>query len=385
MTVSGHIRAYLDDARTARDARHHREAALLYEQALQLAIRHQLPTSAFTSAIYAAYCWQAAGDPIRALNALADALHDIPATADPSDVFQARLVALWLISRGDGKLASLEKRLLQLERMANEDDRLPQRAPFYVRMSLLMERGRWPEALEAIELAWSRPRRGFDYEDYTLAFWAVDLNLRLRRRPEAGRWCELLEKEKMHSGPEGLPAFYISMISLALWDQRPRQARALSRHLEEAVIGIDGLFLQEWGKASLVRSLLLDVSLGDPCHAQHLARLLLLRRPTGQQSSGLRYHWQVLLLDYRIAALRYAVGMAPVDDRFYTRHQRVPRWLSRPRRIEGRQRLAKVRRTGKVALQLAQRQDERFQCEWRQQQVWERLERADEIERKVLS
>jgi hypothetical protein len=60
---------------------------------------------------------------------------------------------------------------------------------------------------------------------------------------------------------------------------------------------------------------------------RHPARYRLAQRLHGKPDVYMVYDRRMLLVDYRLAAVRYAVGMQPVDDFWYTRPQTLPETL----------------------------------------------------------
>jgi len=76
--------------------------------------------------------------------------------------------------------------------------------------------------------------------------------------------------------------------------------------------------------------------------------------------------------------------MEPVDDLWYTKKQVLPTVKITPN-SNLQDRILRTRRACKKALRHAQYLDEVYKCDWRQQEIRERLERLDEIVTAILS
>ena len=90
------------------------------------------------------------------------------------------------------------------------------------------------------------------------------------------------------------------------------------------------------------------------------------------------------VLDFRLAALRYAVGIAPVDDLFYTKPQEVPvQVFPVAAAYDLAERLRKARASWNRARANARQLDDWLECGWRQERVEARRERIDQIARAI--
>lgn len=66
-----------------------------------------------------------------------------------------------------------------------------------------------------------------------------------------------------------------------------------------------------------VRVLLLDSTLGDPQKPDHPARYQLCHPPVVEWEADERFHRALLVVDYRLACLRFSLGLSPAEDLFY--------------------------------------------------------------------
>jgi hypothetical protein len=130
---------------------------------------------------------------------------------------------------------------------------------------------------------------------------------------------------------------------------------------------------------------LLDTNAGNPADSHHPARQELRRRPANLEDVDSRFDAHLLLLDYRLACLRYAAGIAPVDDLYYTRPQQTPAAVVPSDPVQFAMALRKVRAAIRWAMQHAERLDGMLECDWRQREVAKRVERVEEIAGRVAS
>ncbi len=367
------------NARVAHDSGQDREAALLREQARQIALQHGAPEQAFYSGTWAALSWDHAGEPLRALHLLAELLADVPSEAAATDLGLARKRVFEISLYYNPRLGSLVRKLEELERIGRECS-WPSRADLYMlRSEILSKQGLVSDALEQLELGW--PKQKFPgLSKFVFAVAGIDLNLRLGRRPAADRWCQLLGRTETNLLESRL-ASHKACVELSLWDQTPFKAEAHARDMEDTASGLQNSDEERSVLALRVRTLLLDPSRGDPLNARHPARRRLATRLSGKPEMETFYERRLLFGDYRLSALRWLVDIPPVDDLYYTRPQDVPDRIEVTDRSELQRRVTHVRRAYRSALIRAADLDERWECDWRQKQVKGRLERLEEIVR----
>lgn len=365
------------DARAAQLSGRFREGAVLREQARQITLQHGALRQAFYSGTWAAMSWELAGEPLRALHLLTELLADIPSEAVSYDVAFAREEAFEISRTQNPRLGSLVPKLDELEQKPGSSVTGPNLHWFRAR--LFESQGLWSRATEHFELGWARHNdRGF--ARYIFGEPCLNLNLRLGRRPAAGRWCELLGRTET-ALTTSRAAWYSTRVRLALWDQESLEAEIHARDMEDAGAGLQYPLLEQTILEMRVRTLLLDPARGDPLNARHPARRQLAARLSGKPQMETIYDRRLLHGDYRLAALRWLVGIPPVDDLYYTRSQAVPRQIKITDRSEFQRRVTHVRRAYRSAMIRAEDLDERWECDWRRKQVDGRLERLEEIVR----
>lgn len=122
---------------------------------------------------------------------------------------------------------------------------------------------------------------------------------------------------------------------------------------------------------------------GDPATLHHPARRELRRRWHRTQSVHGCYEARRLLLDYRLACLRHAAGVPPVDDLFYAKPQSVPTRVKPANVTDFAHRLHQARAAAGWAMHQARNVDGLLECDWRQREVQSRIERIEQIQRAV--
>ena len=124
---------------------------------------------------------------------------------------------------------------------------------------------------------------------------------------------------------------------------------------------------------------LLDRAAGDPAARHHPARQELRRRSVARHDVSLRYSARLMYLDYRLASLRYAAGVQPVDDFYHNHPETSTARLTPSDPVLFAERLGKARTATRWALTYAEKVDALLQCDWRKREVHARTNRIDEI------
>ncbi|HYN25500.1 MAG TPA: hypothetical protein VES69_10705, partial [Pyrinomonadaceae bacterium] len=277
----------------------------------------------------------------------------------------------------------LTKHLNELEGLTTKDSALPQGDIPSMRGQLLYQQGRFDEALAQVELAWAR-YNDTGYFKSGFADEAIRYNLKLGQIQSAKHWSELLitqerESQSVMEKRECRLLKRHAQFLFALWDQRYAEADIQVKELEQELEGTQAIGWWSICREFRIRSLLLQSRYGDPLLQSHPARALLTRRSEENKTVHYFYERFRLLIDYRLAALRFALGIEPADDYWYTRKQ----VLSIKSKITGhsnfQDRIFRVRHSCEKALRQALYLDHCFQCDWRQNEIQRRIERLDEI------
>jgi len=354
------------------------DAAVLFEQARQIAKEYGQSQEAATAGVWAAISWHGAYHPLKAYNLLIDILSTADTDLDIIDRWLARKRVFCISRDYSPELDKLERNLEKLRLFQQEYPELPIADIHQDTGDLLESQGRWQEALAEYELAWSE----FDengYVKFTKASYAGFCNLRLGKPDSAQRWCDLLGETET-DWPSSRIAWYCIQANLALYqgnwhkaEQHAIQAEKKADLVQEYECAIPALDLR-------VRTLLLQPDLGDPADTNHPARFRLRQPFSGKIDVYNKYNKALLLADYRLACIRYSAGVLPVDDYWYRQPQQVPSCLpSGFQEADFRRREQLARRGINRAMVQAKYLDNCFRCTWRQAEVQQRFERLKEL------
>lgn len=379
MSTDDQISDLVDQAQAATRRNQERQAAFLYEQARRHAIDSGQAARAFSIGARTARSWGFAGDYRRELTILLELLYDIPDTADPWDVYDTKYQHFWyqLISKADPDLDQIAACARELDSLCvslgEPDSRdIPCRAA-----SILREQGKFAEALAQLEIAWSRQNAHGIYLG-EIASRAAIAALRLGRRSEAQRWLSHVSSDYWTDDARVRSA-YVRLL-IAIYDNNMREARAALLGADDAMRGVERpLFAAQMIELE-VAALLLDQRFGDPLGPSHPAGQRLAEFPDSELSiPASAYYWHIGTIILRLAGLRYAAGIMPVDDLYYRKPHRI--------RPSSAARLpADLRRRADAAWQacdnakpVVAQLDRSFRCSWRQEQIRAFRSRIDEI------
>lgn len=319
MTCPAHYVALCHQAHAEYHVGHYRTAALLYEQSYHFASRHQLEQEAFSSGTLASGSWHMAGNPHRALLMLSQIFARNSWSSPESLVWEARVRSFEISRCFHPQLTSLTTRLHELQAMLRENPAYPSSDVYRLEGLLLRAQGRHQQAIHALERAWVHYAPGKGLSQYLIAWALVFSQLSIGRREEAASWTRRLG-DLATDFSDSRAAWHEAQARLALWD---RDVVALGNALASLDDCLAGNQQPIWQRKALmlrIRWLLLQPEYRDPAHPNHLAR-----RAFAQPISGFPEVWDVydrrlLLVDYRLAALRYAIGLEPVEDLFHAEH-----------------------------------------------------------------
>jgi hypothetical protein len=358
------------------------DAAVLFQQARQIAKEYSLSQEAATAGVWAAISWHGASHPLKAYSLLLDILSTADTDLDIMDRWRARKRVFCISISYSPELDKLERNLEKLRLFQQEYPELPIADLHQNTGDLLRSQGRWQEALAEYELAWS------EYNDCGyLKFWKASsagfCNLRLGKPDSAQRWCDRLGETET-DWPSSRIAWYNLQGNLALYQENWHQAE---QHAIQAEKKADLVQEYEFAIPALdlrVRTLLLQPDLGDPADTNHPARFRLRQRFSGKIDVYNKYNQALLLADYRLASIRYSAGVLPVDDYWYRQPQQVPSyWLSGFQEADFQLRKQLARRGINRAMVQAKYLDNCFRCTWRQAEVQQRFERLEQLIRIV--
>jgi len=351
------------------------DAAVLFEQARQIAKEYGLSKDAATAAVWAAISWHEASHPLKAYNLLIDILSTADTELDIIDRWLARKRVFCISRCYSPELDKLERNLEKLRLFQQEYPELPIADIHQDTGELLKSQGRWQEALAEYELAWSEYDEN-GYVKFLKASSAGFCNLRLGKPDSAQRWCDLLGETET-DWPTSRIVWYDLQANIVLyqgnWHKAEQHAIQAEKKADLVQCNTDAVDLR-------VRTLLLQPDLGDPADTNHPARFRLRQPFSGKINVYDKYNKALLLADYRLACIRYSVGVLPVDDYWYHQPQQVASCLpSGFQEADFRRREQLARRGINRAMVQAKYLDNCFRCTWRQAEVQQRFERFKEL------
>jgi hypothetical protein len=243
---------------------------------------------------------------------------------------------------------------------------------------LLFERGDWTGALDAYERAW----RDYDdsgYVKFSKAYRAALCCLRIGSLAACEDWLSAMSDCDQEWAGNGVYQAELALRMAIVQGSPANQLIGRLRVFIDRGSAVQGAETSDDLREFTARVYLLDPAAGDPAARQHLARQELRRRCTERYVVSRRYAARLVFLDYRIACLRHAAGITPVDDLYHTHPEYVPApgWPLDVTTFA--RRLAKARSAARWALLHAERLDRMLQCDWRQIDVRDRMTRIEAI------
>jgi hypothetical protein len=358
------------------------EAALQFRHAAKAAREGQNLPAWYECTARAAESYINAGDLRSALALLIDARADEPDGAPAFSRWLARILLfrVTLISRPYRD--SLENQLYELKGYAIQHA-CSQADVAFMEGDLHYYRGNWEESLSSYEAAWEAHNES-GFIKSLIAYDAVEVCLRLNRLAAAQSWIQStsgLDDEFEQSARRRVT--YNCILELATPIQTSSRRAAALRLLQDRCPVDDGAWYANKLRELIVRTRLLCATEGDPVARLHPSRNELRRRWREKHSVHTRYSARLLLLDYRLACLRYGANISPVEDFYYSQPQSVP-----PRIIETpdlRLRLRKAQAALNWALVYAKHLDAMLECDFRLREVESRGDRLAEITRSIIS
>jgi hypothetical protein len=352
------------------------DAAVMFEQARWIAKADLMAAEAAEAGVWAAISWAVAAHHLKAYRLLIEILSTAENDLDILLRWYAKHQIFEISLCHFPELAKLQQRLEALAEFQQEYPELPIADVHQLTGNLLQHQGQWQAVLTEYELAWTT-YDDLGYVKYEKADHAAWCNLRLGNLVAAQRWCDLLGETET-DWPNSRITWYTLQANLALYGGDYAQAEAHATQAEQkqdfVQSGAGGPFVIR------VRTLLVQPNLGDPAHHHHPARFRLRHRFQGKPEVFDVYDRALLIADYRLACVRYCLGVPPVDDSWYQQPQQLPTRLPADFQLSDFQRRVQLARRG---IHLAQKQavylDGCFQCHWRQAEVQQRQTRLDQL------
>ena len=297
----------------------YREAAVRFEQARRMAQIRERHDLAFTTAVDAAGSWHLGGQPLRGLSLVLEALTNIPSTALYHDVWQAKLRSFELIRCFRPDLPVLESCLADIRSLAHEKGVRESADVLRLEGLLCRARGQHEEALARFERAWHHIGN-CGFHPYLIAYGAIFSALPIGDLSTAQRWSEVL-RNMGDAFLEARVAWLESQARVGLYANQQDLVCCMARELDELVAKTQQPIWQRRVVMLKVRSWLLSSTQDDPMSLSHPMWKLFSHRIEGTPEVFDEYDRVLVLVDARMAALRYALKVQPVDDMFYCQPQ----------------------------------------------------------------
>jgi hypothetical protein len=237
------------------------------------------------------------------------------------------------------------------------------------------------EALEQYQKGWSEYDGKGGYAKYGFAFDAATCCLYLGQLHQAKDWLKAGEMvcDKYQAGVHEKVELNIQ---LALAEaQSFSSLPVLLRQLDNQAQVMQNNASKDTYNMLAVRVALLANPDLDPMQRHHPISPPLMQRLRHVKSVHEQYQYRLLLLDVRLAALRFCTRIAPVDDLYYARPQQLPAEKNAIDMNQLRLRVQKALQTARQAERYGRKIDEMLECDWRQEEVQERCRRIMEIAR----
>lgn len=379
--MAKHIDLNRDALRAYRDGRS-RDAALLWLKAAEAARALKDGTAWYKYRVWAANSFHQADENARAMDMLMEArLHEPPDRPDlEAWIAREDLIEITLNTHPD--LTRLTAFLNELKAMATRQNAPAGDVPL-LEGRILQGQGRHAEALASYERAW-QVYDGRGYIKYNHASWAARCCLALARPAAARDWlaASRATNEDFQGRLVDETAIELRLgLFHALTDAGTARLPALLRRLRDAAEGMQDHATQDLLSELGARVALLDPANGDPMAHDHPARRLLTRRLANARNVPGEYGRRALLVDFRLAALRFLVGMPPAEDYYYRQPHRLPASPPEIDMGEFRYRRQRALAACRRAEVYGKRIDGLLKCGWRQKSVNKRRARIGEIAR----
>jgi tetratricopeptide (TPR) repeat protein len=356
-----------DEATTAYEAGHYLEAALLYEQMREQERGSGQDGLSLRATVWGGMCYQLAGKPVRAMSLFTEALKETEPHGSPWYRWLAHIQLFEVLRDYLGDLQSLIEQLDRLNEMKDSNACWTRSDVLWLEAGVLEAQGQWDEASRCLEQAWACGRRSF--MKFLISEYAVRIHLAAGRADEARQWsAKLGETERYFS--ESRVADLEAQGRLALWSNDLPELERITGLLEHEAEGLQRPLWEGRAVRLQIRTHLLRPELGDPASPLHPASRLLRIHLHGGITRDERFQRQLLVLDYRLACLRYAVGLAPQETLYGWRNSEIVEWgATRVGKREIEQRMRKATQALESAHAKAQSLDDCFDCDWREREV----------------
>ncbi|MFH1345643.1 MAG: hypothetical protein ABIL01_31225 [Pseudomonadota bacterium] len=246
----------------------------------------------------------------------------------------------------------------------------------FMHAHLSAARGAWAESLAYCEsgiAVYDDDRGGFKRIGF--AYLALECCILLRRIAAAEDWIKAIRSEvEWNEGWNRSIEIYqaAGRLKLARARREPvAEIRRLFREFDDLCRTVGDAEMKHELYCERVRTGLLDPDEGDPSRLVHPSRNACRNFSPKKTTCHSRFDHSLLVLDYRIACLRFIVGIHPIDDEFYEGTPPLEIFgLFDKSRFD--QQLNKVRSALRCAQVRAVKLDLMLECDWRTNEIQKR-------------
>lgn len=372
-----------DNGEKARFAGRVDEAVLFYEEAYRLAIQLNVENKAIEFGLETISNLIYLGNDIKALNFIVEIHQNFDDKIENGDFIWLKLRYWTVLRRTNPLYDRLLESLEHLKLYSRQRNNQIISTVFIYFSWLYYDIGEFEESIVFSEKSWSMYDDDDEHEvvKHTISEFAFLANLKVQNLTAAERWLDLYCKEESDLYAKKVDEL-IAKINLSLYKGSSNQERTLlCVKLEDAISGFSEISGLVRAKIVLFRMYLLKLSLGDPIHALHPAKRILLDRKGIKHMQSFVYTSEknLMRIDYRIACLRFILNIDPVDDYWYQFKQDPPIVLDLTDLKEIKNRIRKVKEAIKYAESYAADLDLKFKCTINLEDVQRRKDRLNEI------
>jgi hypothetical protein len=364
------IRRSAPDPSIAYEQGRYGEAAALFDREREEARSRKDRSQYLRDTVWAGICYQLAGRPARAMTLFVEVIDQCDIHPNHSDQWLVHIQLCEWLRDYVGNRRTLSEQLHRLKALEGVNPCWTRSDVLWLEAGALEAEGRWDDACRLLEQAWVAGRRTF--MKFLIAEYAVRIHLAAGRDHEARQWALRLDETERHFS-ESRVASLEAQARLALWDNDRAVLDRIARQLEHETASLQRPLWEGRALRIRIRASLLNPDLGDPMGLTHPARRLLRIRLRAGITREERFQRRLLLLDYRLACLRYAAGLLP-QETLYRRSSEADITCqgSKLDMHEFTMRLGMVTRALRSARIRARSLDGHFDCNWRTREVQRR-------------
>lgn len=353
------------------------DAALLWLQASEQSRELGNVADWYKFQVWAAEAFTVAQQYAKAMDLLLEVRMYEPPDRPNFEAWLAHKALFALVAATNPQIKRLQGYLNELRQLATQQT-VPAGDMPELEGDVLFDQGKFSEARAAYEKAWVvYDDKG--YVKYGKAFNAAKCCLQLGQIKPAKDWHDAGFGTQENYQTRLIDAAELEL-RIALAEPDWAALITLLSKLDDTCAGIQGDGSKNAVNQLSARVHLLYQTELDPMQPSHPAQQSLLRPLLDRKNVHTQFDYRLLMLDFRVAALRFIVGIPPVDDLYCVQPQAMPAKQRATLNKKQYQRgLQRALASCKQAERYGRRIDDLLQCDYRQQEVAKRLKRIQEI------